>query len=85
MDQAFEHADGGEKENCVELLLGLSLTVASLLAFYVALPRGGQVAKFLRNDHVQSYFVVLVLGAFVIGSLSLVASLTGLDPFTEFK
>lgn len=67
------------------LLFSIAIIVASLLAFYIALPRGGEVARFLRNDHAQSYYVVLVLSMFVIGAVSLVASLTALDPLTGFQ
>ena len=72
-------------EDNVGLLFSIAIIVASLLAFYIALPRGGEVARFLRNDHAQSYYVVLVLSMFVIGAVSLVASLTALDPLTGFQ
>ena len=67
------------------LLFGLGLVVAALLAFYVARPRSGDVVRFLRNDHVQSYYVALAIGIFAIGAISIVASLTGLDPLGGFE
>jgi hypothetical protein len=67
------------------LLFGLSLVVAALLAFYVARPRGGEVVRFLRNDHAQSYYVAVTIGVFAIGAMSIVAGLTGLDPLGGFE
>jgi hypothetical protein len=69
----------------IALAAGLGLVLIAAIAFFIALPRGGQVVGFLRNDHVQSYYVVAVLGFFVIGALSIAAGLTSLDPFGGYK
>ena len=55
----------------VEFLAGAFLLVASLVGLWVALPKDGQVRPFLRNDHVQAYYVIALLGAFVFGILNL--------------
>jgi hypothetical protein len=69
----------------MELIVGAGLIVVSLLAFYIAWPRGGQVVRFLRNDHAQSYFVVLVLSSLAIGIVSAISGLTELEAFGGFK
>jgi len=55
----------------MEFLFGLSLIVGSILGFWIALPRRGQVRGFLRNDHIQAYYTVALIGAFIIGLLNL--------------
>jgi|RhiMetdeSRZDD1v2_1073273.scaffolds.fasta_scaffold576165_2 hypothetical protein len=63
--------------NLGELLLGACLVAASILSFWIALPRDGLVRPFLRNDDVQAYYAVVVLGLFSVG---LVNVITGLWP-----
>jgi hypothetical protein len=63
--------------NLGEILLGVSLVVASSLAFWSALPRDGQVRSFVRNDTVQAYFTVAVLLIFMVGLANIV---TGIWP-----
>jgi len=63
--------------NLRELLLGVCLVVASSLALWIALPRDGQVRPFLRNDDVQAYYAVVVLGLFSVGLVNII---TGLAP-----
>lgn len=69
----------------MELLFGVTLLIASFLAFYIALPRDGQVVHFLRKDYLQAGYVVLILGTFVVGTLGIIVGLTDLDPFGQFK
>jgi hypothetical protein len=69
----------------MEVLLGVILVAASALAFYVALPRGGQVVKFLRNDNFQSCYAALVIGLLVTGALMIAAGLTPLGTDTDFQ
>ena len=57
------------------LLLGLGLLAASAVALWTALPRDGQVRPLLRNDAVQAYLVVLIIGAFALGIVNIVAGL----------
>jgi hypothetical protein len=59
----------------MELLIGAVLLVASSVAFWFALPRGGEVRSYLRNDKVQAYYTVAILGAFVLGLLNVVLGL----------
>ena len=63
--------------NLQELLLGVCLVVASGLALWIALPRDGLVRPFLRNDDVQAYYAVVVLGLFSVGLVNII---TGLVP-----
>ena len=63
--------------NLQELLLGVCLVVASGLALWIALPRDGLVRPFLRNDDVQAYYAVVVLGLFSVGMVNII---TGLVP-----
>ena len=53
------------------------MVVASSLAFWIALPRDGLVRPFLRNDDVQAYYAVVVLGLFSVGLVNII---TGLAP-----
>jgi hypothetical protein len=55
----------------MQVIAGLGLVVASVLGFWIALPRDGHVRGFLRSDHIQAYYTVTLLGAFVIGVLNL--------------
>ena len=50
-----------------EILLGLCLVAASIVGLWIALPREGVVVGFLRNDTVQAYYSVVVLGSFALG------------------
>ncbi len=63
----------------MEFLVGAVLLVASGLAFWFALPRDGKVRGYLRNDKVQAYYTVAILGAFVLGLLNVVLGLIALS------
>ena len=63
--------------NLQEILLGVCLVVASGLAFWIALPRDGQVRPFLRSDTLQAYYTVAILGLFTVGLANII---TGLVP-----
>jgi hypothetical protein len=67
------------------ILVGACLVVASVAAFYLALPREGRVARFLRSNEAQSYYVVAILTTFVTGSLMILVNITGLDPGGQFQ
>jgi len=54
----------------IELLAGAILLVPSIVGLWIALPKDGEVRHFLRNDHMQSYYVIALLGAFVFGILN---------------
>lgn len=60
------------------LSIGIALFVAGVFGFWMARPRGGQVVKFLRNDSIQAYYVVAVLGAVAVGALNIVLALISL-------
>ena len=60
--------------NLQELLLGVGLVVASVLALW---PRDGQVRPFLRHDSVQAYYTVTAIGLFSFGVVNII---TGLVP-----
>jgi len=51
----------------MQLIAGIVLVAVSLLGFWVALPRDGEARHFLRNDHVQSYYAIAIIGAFFTG------------------
>ena len=53
----------------MELLVGAALLVAFGVAVWFALPKDGEVRSFLRNDQIQAYYAVAILGALVIGLL----------------
>jgi hypothetical protein len=60
------------------LSVGAVLLVASVLAFWFALPQDGEVSRYLRNEDVQAYYAVAILGAFVMGLLNVVLNLVSL-------
>jgi hypothetical protein len=62
----------------MDLLIGVGFLVFAGLAFWVALPRDGQVRSFLRNDHVQAYFTVAILGAIAFGLVNIFTGLRAL-------
>jgi hypothetical protein len=62
----------------MEFLVGAVLLVASGSAFWFALPRDGEVRRYLRDDKVQAYYTVAILGAFVLGLLNVVLGLIAL-------
>ena len=39
--------------------------------FMIALPKDGEVRSFLRNEHVQAYYTIVIIGAFVYGAVNL--------------
>ena len=47
----------------MQFLVGTILLVACGLAFWLALPRHGEVRSFLRNDQVQAYYTVALVVA----------------------
>ena len=59
----------------MQFLVGTILLVAFGLAFWLALPRDGQVRSFLRNDQVQAYYTVALIAAFGSGILNVVLGL----------
>jgi hypothetical protein len=62
--------------NLTELLIGIVLVGVSVAAFWISLPKeDGQVRPFLRNDHAQSYFAVVILGMFALGMVNIVTAL----------
>jgi hypothetical protein len=61
-----------------ELVFGITLVAVSVVALWFALPKeDGQVRPFLRNEHAQSYFTVVIIGLFALGMVNIV---TGLVP-----
>jgi hypothetical protein len=60
------------KEVAMQFVVNVILLVASALAFWHARPRDGKVRSFLRNDQVQAYYAVAMVGALVGGILNLV-------------
>lgn len=69
----------------MEVFLGLVLILASMAAFYVAIPRGGQVVRFLRWDSVQAAYSTALLLCFFLGAVLLFAGLSGADPFGGYQ
>ena len=61
------------------LIFGAASVVIGLLGFWVALPRGGKVRSFLRNDDVQAYYVVIMIVLIAMGTVSVVAGLFSLS------
>jgi hypothetical protein len=51
------------------------LASKSVLAFWFALARDGQVRSFLQNDEVQAYYTVAIIVVFAIGVLNLALGL----------
>jgi hypothetical protein len=72
-------------EDQMQLLLGSLMVIGSIVAFCIALPRGGQVVNFLRRDSLQSCYVALMLAAFVTGWLIIAASVGTLDANTGYQ
>lgn len=62
----------------MSFLVGVMLLVASVVAFWFALPQSGEVRSFLRNDQFQAYYAVAILGALVMGLLYTVLGLVSL-------
>jgi hypothetical protein len=62
----------------MDLLLAVAVLVASVLGIWGALPKDGKVRPFLRNDTVQTYYAVVLLGGFIGGLLFTVLGLISL-------
>jgi hypothetical protein len=60
----------------VEIFVGVAFIIASALAFWIALPRHGQVRSFLSSDQAQAYYAVALLIGFVFGVVNIVRGLT---------
>jgi hypothetical protein len=63
--------------NVAEVLLGLGTVAASILALWIALPRDGQVRRWLRGETMQALYAVMVLSIFAFGVVYIV---TGMVP-----
>ena len=61
------------------LVFGAASLVIGLLGFWVALPRGGKVRSFLRNDDVQAYYVVIMIVLIAMGAVSVMSGLFSLQ------
>ena len=48
-------------------MLGIALIGVATLGWWIALPRDGVVREFLRSEHVQAYYAVVVLGGYGFG------------------
>ena len=59
--------------NLQEVLLGTALIGAATLGWWIALPRDGEVRAFLRNEHVQAYYAVAVIGGYGIGLANVIS------------
>jgi hypothetical protein len=55
----------------VELIVGGVLVAVSAFAHMIALPKDGEVLSFLRNEHAQAYYTIVIIGAFVYGMVNL--------------
>ena len=53
-------------------MLGLALIGAASLAWWIALPRQGVVRAFLRNEQVQAYYAVAVIGGYGFGLANII-------------
>jgi len=62
----------------MQFSIGVILLASSSLAMWFALPRDGEVRRFLRNDQVQGYYAVAVIGGLVMGLLYTVLGLVSL-------
>jgi len=62
----------------MSFVIGVMLLVASVAAFWFALPQGGEVRSFLRNDDFQAYYAVAILGGLLMGLLYTVLGLVSL-------
>lgn len=61
----------------IEVLIGVGAILVSVLALWLALPRGGQVRSWLRSHNRQAMYAVMVLSIFAYGMANIV---TGLVP-----
>ena len=61
-----------------ELIVGVILVAASVFALVIALPKDGEVRPFLRNEHAQAYYTIVIMGAFVYGVVNLFAGVKDL-------
>ncbi len=53
----------------MQFLGGVVLLVVSLFLYWHALPKHGEVRSYLRNDQVQAYYVVALVGGIFGGAL----------------
>jgi small neutral amino acid transporter SnatA (MarC family) len=63
--------------NVVEVLIGVSAIIVSVLVMWIALPRGGQVRAWLRGDTKEALYVITALSILAFGVANIV---TGLVP-----
>ena len=56
----------------MSLLIGIALTFVGVVAFWMARPRDGKVAWFLKDERIQPYYVVALLGAVFVGVVNVV-------------
>lgn len=60
------------------LVLSLAIFAVSVVAFRFAMPVGGNVRPYLRNDDVQSYYAVLLVLGLTFGLLSSIVGIAQL-------
>ena len=56
----------------MSLLIGVALFVVGVVAFWMARPREGKVVWFLKDERIQPYYVVALLGAVFVGVINIV-------------
>ncbi len=57
-----------------EFVVGAILMAISTLGFWIALPKGGQVRRFLHNDSAQAYYTVALICAFAFGAVNVLVA-----------
>ena len=62
----------------MQLVLSLAIFAVSVVAFRFAMPVGGKVRPYLRNDDAQSYYAVVLVLGLVFGLLSSIVGIAQL-------
>ena len=68
-----------------ELLVGTASLLLGIWAFAMARPRDGRVRSFLRNNHAQAYYTILLLVLFATGLINILTGLIPGESMESFK
>ncbi len=65
-----------------ELILGIALTVISIIAFIACLPRNGITKRFVRIPFIAPTVSIVIIGGLAIGLIEIAAYFTTIDDMT---
>ena len=72
----------GKLSDSAEFILGIALTIISIVAFIASLPRNGLTKRFVRIPFIAPTVSIVIIGGLAIGLIEIVTCFTTVDDMT---